>query len=48
VAEYVPGSGLGELMLDQADKALYAAKDGGRDQVRTFEPEHRWARAGVA
>ena len=46
VAEYVSGTDLGALMLDQADKALYAAKDAGRNQVRTFEPEHRWARVG--
>jgi diguanylate cyclase (GGDEF)-like protein len=48
VAEYVHATGSGDLMLDQADKALYAAKDAGRDQVRVFEPEHRWARTGVA
>ncbi|MEW6582140.1 MAG: GGDEF domain-containing protein [Actinomycetota bacterium] len=48
VAGYVRGTGHGELLLDQADKALYAAKGRGRDQVRVFEPEHRWARVGVA
>lgn len=48
VAEYPPGAGDADLLLDQADKALYAAKGAGRDQVRLFAPEHRWARAGVA
>ena len=27
--------------VDRADQALYSAKDGGRDQVRTYQGEHR-------
>lgn len=45
VAEYAASGDDGARMLDQADRALYAAKAAGRDRVTLFAPEHRWAAA---
>jgi diguanylate cyclase (GGDEF)-like protein/PAS domain S-box-containing protein len=36
--ELYPGQGASESVLKEAELAMYAAKAGGRDQVRRFEP----------
>lgn len=46
VADFENGTGdTGDRLLEQADRALYRAKEHGRDRVSLYSPDARWARA---